>query len=56
MQTKAPFAKFIKFYWKIMFYSENPTLTVLYCLFEFSKRLEFGLTLFEECMQKLQRK
>jgi hypothetical protein len=39
-----------------MFYFENLSLTVLYCLFEFLKRLEIGLTLFEEFMQKIQKK
>jgi hypothetical protein len=52
MQVKF-FGKDSQVFWKIMFYSENLSLTVLYCLFEFLKRLEIGLTLFEECLQKL---
>jgi hypothetical protein len=34
-----------------MFYSENLPFTVLYCLFEFYKNLEVGLTLFGCNMQ-----
>jgi hypothetical protein len=38
-----------------MFYSENLSLTVLYCLFEFLKRLESGLSGFEAFLQKIQK-
>jgi hypothetical protein len=53
MQAKSLFAKFIKFYWKILFYFENMFDTVLKCYFKFYKTFAIGLKSFEFKMQKL---
>jgi hypothetical protein len=51
--SKVPFAKFVKFYWKILFYVEIMFATILKCYFKFYKTFAIGMIQLESNLKRI---